>query len=99
MVKASLRTAAMGCLALWGAIWLLLLLMRLSPFDIRGIPGIGMILLFSFAIALGAPMVAIVLAGAAWVREPRAPFTVLTLGCAIAALVGQACLFLIYRWL
>jgi hypothetical protein len=99
MVKASLRTASIGCLALWAAIWLLLLLMRLSPFDIRGIPGIGMIMLVSFVIALVAPIVAIGLAGAALVRPPRTPFTLLTFGCAIAALVGQAGLFLIFRWL
>jgi hypothetical protein len=99
MVKASLRTASICCLALWGAIWLLFLLMRLSAFDIRGLPGIGMIMLVSIGIALVAPIVAIGLAGAALVRQPRAPLNLLTFVCAIAALVGQACLFVISRWM
>ena len=99
MAKASLRTAAIYCLALWAAIWLLFLLMRLSPFDIRGIPGIGMVTLIALALALVAPMVATVLAGAALIRQPRTPPNLLTFWCAIAALVGQVTLFLISRWL
>jgi hypothetical protein len=99
MLKASLRTASIYCLMLWLAIWLLFLLMRFSPLDIRGIPGIGMIMLVAVAVALVAPIVATVLAGAALFREPRAPQNLLIFGCAIAALIGQACLFLISRWL
>jgi hypothetical protein len=99
MAKVSLRTASIYCLAIWMAIWLLFLLMRLSPLDIRNIPGIGMVMLIALAIALVAPIVATGLAGAALVREPRAPLNLLTFGCAIAALLGQGFLFLISSWL
>jgi membrane protein DedA with SNARE-associated domain len=73
--------------------------MRFSPLDIRGIPGIGMIMLIAFAVALVAPIVATGLAGAALVRQPRVPLNLLVFGCAIAALLGQVFLFLISRWL
>ena len=99
MVKASLRTASISCLAIWAAVWLLFLFMRLSPLDIRSIPGIGMVMLVALGVALLAPIVATGLAGAALVRQPRVPLNWLTLGCAIAALLGQGLLFLISRWL
>jgi hypothetical protein len=99
MAKSALRTASICCLALWVAIWFLFLVMRLSPLDIRGIPGIGMVMLIAFAVALLAPIVATGLAGAALVRQPRTPLSLLTFGCAIAALLGQVLLFLISRWL
>ena len=84
MVKA-LRTASIACLAIWAAVWLLFLLMRLSPLDIRRIPGVGMITLAALGVALLAPIAAIGLAGAASVRQPRVPLNWITLGCAIAA--------------
>jgi hypothetical protein len=99
MAKTSLRTASIYTLALWVAIWLLFLLMRFSPFDYRGLPGIGMVTLIALAVAFVAPIVATVLAGVALVRQPRAPLNLLTFGCAIAALVGQVLLFFISRWL
>jgi hypothetical protein len=99
MAKPSLQTASIYCLALWLAIWVLFLLMRLSPFDIRGIPGIGVIVLIALAIALVAPILATALAAAALIRQPRVPLNLLTFGCAVAALVGQVFLFLITRWL
>ncbi len=99
MAKVSLRSASISCLAIWVAIWLLFLLMRLSPLDIRNIPGIGMIMLIALAVALVAPIVATGLAGAALVREPRVPLNLLTFGCAIAALLGQVFLFLVSSWL
>jgi len=99
MAKASLRTASIYCLALWAAIWLLFLLMRFSPFDIRNIPGIGVIMLTALVVALVAPIVATGLAGVALVRQPRAPLTWVTFGCAIAVLAGQVLLFLVTRWL
>ena len=99
MAKVSLRTASISCLAIWVAIWLLFLLMRLSPLDIRNIPGIGMVMLIALLVALVAPIVATALAGAALVREPRAPLNLLTFGCAIAALLGQVFLFFISSWL
>ncbi len=99
MSKAPLRSAAIFCLAIWAAVWLLFLLMRFSPLDYRGIPGIGMIMLVALGIALLAPMVAIGLAGAVSLRQPRVPLNWITLGCAIAALFGQGALFLITRWL
>jgi hypothetical protein len=99
MANASLRTVSVVCLAIWAAVWLLFLLMRLSPFDIRSIPGIGMIMLVALGVALLAPIVATGLAGAALARQPRVPLNWLTIGCAIAALFGQGLLFLISRWL
>jgi hypothetical protein len=99
MAKASLRTASISCLAIWAAVWLLFLLMRLSPLDIRSIPGIGMVMLVALGIALLAPIVAMGFAGAALVRERRAPMNWLTLGCAIAVVFGQALVFLVTRWL
>jgi hypothetical protein len=99
MATVSLRTASIFCLAVWLAIWLLFLLMRLSPLDIRNIPGVAMVMLIALLVALAAPIVATGLAGAALVREPRAPLNLLTFGCAIAALLGQVFLFLISSWL
>jgi hypothetical protein len=99
MVKAPLRTASISCLAIWAAVWLLFLLMRFSPLDIRRIPGIGMLMLVALGVALLAPIVASGLAGAALVRQPRVPLNWLTLVCAIAALFGQGLLFLMTRWL
>jgi hypothetical protein len=99
MAKVSLRTASISCLAIWVGIWLLFLLMRLSPLDIRNIPGVGMVMLIALLVALVAPMAATGLAGAALVREPRAPLNWLTFGFAIAALLGQVFLFLISSWL
>jgi hypothetical protein len=99
VAKVSLRTASIACLAIWVAIWLLFLLMRLSPLDIRNIPGIGKIMLIALLVALVAPIVATGLAGAALVREFRAPLNLLTFGCAIAALLGQVFLFTISSWL
>jgi hypothetical protein len=73
--------------------------MRLSSLDIRNIPGIGKIMLIALVAVLVAPLVATGLAGAALVRQPRAPLNLLTFGCAVAALLGQVFLFLISRWL
>ena len=99
MSKSSLRTASISCLAIWAAVWVLFLAMRFSPLDYRVIPGIGMILLGALGVALVAPIVAIGLAGAASVKQPRVPLNWITLGCAIAALFGQGLLFLITKWL
>ena len=99
MAKTSLRTAAIYCLVIWAAIWLLFLLMRLSPLDFRIIPGIGPTMLTALVVALMAPIVAMGTAGAALVRQPRVPLNWLIFGCAIAALVGQVILFTITRWL
>jgi hypothetical protein len=99
MPKVSLRTASIACLAIWLAIWLLFLLIRLSPVDIRTIPGIGIVMLIALAAVLIAPIVAAGLAGAALVRQPRAPLNLLTFGCALVALFGQVLLFLSSRWL
>jgi hypothetical protein len=99
MAKSSLRTASVFCLAIWAAVWILFLLIRLSTFDIRVIPGIGPVMLGALAVAVLAPIVAATLTGIALVRQPRMPLNWLTLGCAIAALVGQEFLFLITKWL
>lgn len=63
MAKTSLRTAAMSCLAIWAAIWLMFLMMRFSPLDIRLIPGIGPFMLMALVVALMAPLVATGIAG------------------------------------
>jgi predicted secreted protein len=99
MSKASLRIASISCLAIWAAIWFLFLLMRLLPFDVRGIPDAGMVMLTALAVALAAPIVATGVAGAVLVRGPRTSPDLLIFGCAIAALLGQVFLFLISRWL
>jgi len=99
MAKTSLRIASIYCLVIWAAIWLLFLLIRLSPLDIRIIPGIGPVMLIALAVALLAPIVATGIAGTALVRQPRVPLNWLIFGCAIAALVGQEILFAITRWL
>lgn len=99
MVKTSLRTAAIICLVIWAVIWLLFIAVRLSPFDIRGVPGAGKDLLIALAVALLSPIVATALAAAALARQPRLPRDRLLLGWAIAAFFGQAILFLITRWL
>ena len=95
----TLRTASIYCLAIWAAIWLLFLAIRLSPLDIRIIPGIGPVMLIALVVALMAPIVAMGIAGAAVVRQPRVPLNWLILGCAVAALLGQVILFAITRWL
>ena len=99
MSKAPLRTASISCLAIWAAVWLLFLVMRFSPFDYRVIPGIGQIMLAALGVALLAPIMAIGLAGAASLRQPRVPLNWITLGCAIAALFGQGLLFLVTKWM
>lgn len=75
------------------------MLIRFSSFDIRVVPGIGMIMLTAFAVALVTPIVAAALAGAALIRQPRVPLNLLIFGCAIAALLGQFLIFTISRWL
>ena len=75
------------------------MLIRFSSFDIRVVPGIGMIMLTAFAVALVTPIVATALAGAALIRQPRVPLNLLIFGCAIAALLGQFLIFTISRWL
>lgn len=94
-----MRAASIYCLAIWAAIWLLFLLMRLSPLDLRNMPGVGPVMLIALVVALIAPIVATGIAGAALVRQPRAPVSWLIFGCAIAALLGQVILFTITRWL
>jgi hypothetical protein len=89
----------MSCLAIWGAVWLLFLVMRFSPLDIRSIPGIGGFLLVALAVALVAPVVAAGLAGVALLRQPRAALNWVALGCAIAVLFAQGFLFLATRWM
>jgi hypothetical protein len=99
MARTSLRMAAIYCLAIWAAIWLLFLLMRLSSFDIRIIPGIGPVMLIALVVVLIAPIVAMGVAGATVLRQPRVVLNWLTFGCAIAALLCQVFLFTITTWL
>ena len=99
MANMSLRKASILCLMIWLAIWFVFMLMRFSPLDIRIIPGIGILLLVSLAVALLAPIVATTLAAAALLRQPRDPKDLMTIGCSFAALVGQMYLFAITKWL
>jgi hypothetical protein len=99
MAKVSLRNTSVAYLAIWAAIWLMFLMMRFLPLDIRVIPGIGPIMLTALIVALVAPMVATGIAGVALVRQPRLSLNWLTFGCAIAVLIGQGMLFMITSWL
>ncbi len=94
-----LRTAALGCLGIWAAVGLLFMISRFSPFDIRGIPGIGTIALVTLGVAVVAPVLAMVLAAAALIRKPRTLFSWLTLGCAAAIVLGQAAVFMSAMWM
>jgi len=95
MAELSLQTAPIACLAIWLAIWMLLLILRLSPLDIRNIRGIGMIMLAALVVVLAAPIAAAGLAGAALIRKPRALLQWLTFGFAVMALFGQALIVLV----
>jgi hypothetical protein len=97
MAKLSLRTAAICCLAIWAAIWLVFLLIRLSTLDVRSIPGAGMTLLGALLVALVAPIMAAALAGWALFRQPKAPLNLLIFACAIGAFLGQVLLFLVSK--
>jgi hypothetical protein len=97
--KTSLRKASLCCLAIWAAVGILFLAVRFAPFDIREIPGIGPIMLAGLGVALLAPVVAIGLAAAALVRQPRASLNWLALGCALIAMFGLGLLFMVTRWL
>lgn len=99
MAKSSLRTASIYCLAIWAAIWLLFMLIRFSPLDIRFIPGIGPVMLIALVCALVAPIVATGLAGMALVLQPKVRPNWFTFGCAIAVLLGQVFLFSISNWM
>jgi hypothetical protein len=99
MTRPSLRTASILCLALWAAVWLLFLVMRLGPFDVRTMPDFGPALLVALGVAIVTPIVATVLAGVALVRQPRVPLNWITLGCAIVVFVGQTALFVMSAWL
>lgn len=99
MANTSLRSASIYCLAIWASIWLLFLLLRFSSLDIRMIPDIGPVMLIALIVALMAPIVALGIAGAALVQQPRVSLNWLTLGGALAALVAQVTLFTITRWL
>lgn len=97
--KAPLRSAALICLAVWAAVWLLFLLLRFSSLDVRYIPGVPLILLGALAASFLAPIVALGLAAAALLRQPRVLLNLLTLAGAAAALVVQALVFSSSRWL
>jgi hypothetical protein len=97
--KSWLQTASIACLAMWALTWLLFLLLRLSSFDIRRIPGIGPVMLVALAVALLAPVMATGFAIAALVRQHRVPLNWVMFACASAAVFGTAALFLVSRWL
>jgi len=59
----------------------------------------GIILLAALGVALLAPIMAMALAGAAIVRQPRLLLNWRTLGIALAALFGQGLLFVVTKWL
>lgn len=75
------------------------MLIRFSGFDIRLIPGIGPIMLVALAIAVLAPVVAVVIAAVALIRRPRAALHWLILGCAMAACLAVGVVFSVTQWL
>lgn len=99
MPKASLRSAALVCLGIWAAVWLLFLLLRFSSLDVRYIPGAPALLLGALAASFLAPVVALGFAAAALVRQPRVLPNLLTLAGAGAALLVQALVFASSRWM
>src|SRR5450631_4223622 len=99
MAEVSSRNTSVSCLAIWAAIWLMFLMMRFSPLDIRVIPGIGPIMLMALVVVLVAPIVATGIAGAALVRQPSVPLNWLTFACAIIVLLGQVHLIMNSTWL
>src|ERR1700752_2838884 len=99
MPKAPWRSAALACLAVWAAVWLLFLLLRFSSLDVRYIPGAPAFMLGALAASFLAPIVALILAAAALARQPRVLLNLLTLAGAAAALVVQALVFSSARWL
>lgn len=99
MTQVPLRKAVFSILGFWIAIWFVFLVIRVSPFDIRVIPGIGPIMLLALTGALLAPVVATGLAVFALCRGPRAPLDWIALGCGAGALVGQTLLFGASGWM
>lgn len=95
----ALRNASITCLAIWATVWFAFLIMRFAPFDIRDIPGIGMVVLVALAASFLTPSIATALAGAALARQPRVSLNWLTFGFAIAALFGQGLVYSISSWL
>jgi hypothetical protein len=93
MAKTSLRTGSIVCLALWAGIWALFMLSRFSSFDVRQIPDAGPILLLSLVTVFLAPVAASAMSAVALMQRPRLSRDWFTLGCALAALFGQAGLF------
>jgi hypothetical protein len=97
--RSSLRTAAIVCLGVWGAIWVLFLGLRFLPFDVRTIPGAGRIALALLGTALMAPVVASLLGLAALFRGYRGVLSWFILGCALAAVLAELLVFLMTRWM
>ena len=99
MSRISIRAAAIWCLAIWAAVWCFFMVIRLSGFDIRIIPGIGPLMLVALAISVLAPVVAVGIAGASLIKRPRTVASWLILGCAVAACIIVAYIFEATRWL
>ena len=99
MGRSRFRDASLFTLAIWAAIWLVFLSIRFSTFDVRVIPEAGPLLLGALATVFLAPIVAMILAGVALLRQPRVPWNWLTLAGAIGAFFGQGLLFLVTKWM
>jgi hypothetical protein len=99
MSRSWLQSAAVVCISLWGAIWLLFIGVRFSSFDVSQHRSLGPVLLVLLLTVLVAPLAAIGFAIAAVVQRPAVLSNWITLGCAGAAFAGQALLFLITRWM
>jgi hypothetical protein len=96
---ASWRAVSLACLAIWAGIWILFLGLRVSPLDIRVIPGMAQILLLCLVVSFLAPVIASGLAVVALIRQPRAGLNWLVLGGAVAVVTAQCLVFLVSRWL
>jgi len=99
MIRAPWRFASVSCIAIWAAIWLFFFLVRHSTLDVSQYPFLGSVALAMLVTVAIAPIAAIAFAVTAVVQQPATLPNWITLGCAIAALFGQALLFLSSRWL
>lgn len=99
MARNWLRSAALICIALWVAIWLVFIGVRLSSFDVSQHPSLGRLALILLLTVLMAPLLAIGFGIAAVLQRPAVLSNWITLACAGAALVLQTLLFLVTRWM
>ena len=97
--KSRLASASMYFLLLWVAVWAFFMMLRFSSFDVRSLPGAGMLFLTLLAYAVLAPLGAAGLSVASIIRKPAVPLGWVTLALAIAAFAVQGAVFMVSKWL